>query len=61
MKNPQNEPVLTYQKGSTERIALEKAMSELASTTTDIPLVIGNEKISTNLDKKQVMVRNIYF
>ncbi|VDN83766.1 unnamed protein product [Brugia pahangi] len=55
MKNSQNEPVLTYQKGSTERMALEKAMSEIASTTTNVPLVIGNEKITKNLDKKQVM------
>ncbi|VDO21987.1 Delta-1-pyrroline-5-carboxylate dehydrogenase, mitochondrial precursor, putative [Brugia malayi] len=55
MKNSQNEPVLTYQKGSTERMALEKAMSEIASTTTNVPLVIGNEKIMKNLDKKQVM------
>ncbi|EJD74554.1 1-pyrroline-5-carboxylate dehydrogenase [Loa loa] len=55
MKNPENEPVLTYRKGSTERIALEKAISEIAGTTTNVPLVIGNEKISENLDKKQVM------
>ncbi|MCP9262247.1 Delta-1-pyrroline-5-carboxylate dehydrogenase, mitochondrial [Dirofilaria immitis] len=55
MTNPENEPVLTYQKGSIERIALEKAMSEIAGTTTDVPLVIGNEKILENLDKKQVM------
>lgn len=60
MKSPQNEPVLLYRKGSTERIALEKAISEIAGTTTDIPLVIGNEKILKNLSKKQVMVRSIY-
>lgn len=61
MKNPQNEPVLTYQKGSTERIALEKAISEIAGTITNVPIVIGSEKISKNLDKKQVMVRSIHF
>ncbi|EJW73349.1 delta-1-pyrroline-5-carboxylate dehydrogenase [Wuchereria bancrofti] len=55
MKNSQNEPVLTYQKGSTERMALEKAMSEIAGTTTNVPLVIGTEKITKNLDRKQVM------
>lgn len=59
MKNPQNEPILTYVKGSAERIALEKAISAIAGSITDVPLVIGNERISKNLDKKQVMVGSI--
>lgn len=57
MKKSQNEPVLTYKKGSSERIALEKAISELANTTTDVPLRIGSERIYNNLEEKQVMVR----
>ncbi|VDN04882.1 unnamed protein product [Thelazia callipaeda] len=49
MRNAVNEPVLTYQKGSVERIALEKAVSDIAGAITNVPLVIGKEKIFTNL------------
>ncbi|VDN25863.1 unnamed protein product [Gongylonema pulchrum] len=55
MKQPQNEPVLTYKKGSPERIALEKAVSELAGATAEVPLRIGSEKIYNNLEYNQVM------
>lgn len=56
MKKPTNEPILEYKKGSKEREALEKALEEFANKTTDVPLRIGTEKITRNLDKKQVMV-----
>uniref|UniRef100_A0A914CFX0 Multifunctional fusion protein n=1 Tax=Acrobeloides nanus TaxID=290746 RepID=A0A914CFX0_9BILA len=55
MKKPTNEPILEYKKGSKEREALEKALEEFANKTTDVPLRIGTEKITRNLDKKQVM------
>ncbi|VDK83185.1 unnamed protein product [Onchocerca ochengi] len=45
MRNPENEPVLTYRKGSAERIALEKAMSDIAGTITDVPLPSDHQKI----------------
>lgn len=56
MKKPQNEPVLTYKKGSEERKALDKALAELSSKVTDVPLRIGNEKITNKMERKQVMV-----
>uniref|UniRef100_A0A914ZVL4 Multifunctional fusion protein n=1 Tax=Parascaris univalens TaxID=6257 RepID=A0A914ZVL4_PARUN len=55
MKKPQNEPVLTYKKGSEERKALDKALAELSTKVTDVPLRIGNEKITNKMERKQVM------
>ena len=55
MKKPTNEPILEYKKGSSERQALEKALNEYASKTVDVPLCIGKERITRNLDRKQVM------
>lgn len=56
MKNPVNEPVLQYKKGSVERKALEKALDDLSKNPIDVPLVIGNEKITHNLEHKQINV-----
>lgn len=50
-----NEPVLTYRKGSPERIELEKKLQETANTCEDIPIVIGNEEFRTNQVRCQVM------
>ncbi|XP_015597574.1 delta-1-pyrroline-5-carboxylate dehydrogenase, mitochondrial [Cephus cinctus] len=54
----ENEPVLTYKKGSKERAELEKALDKMAGECEEIPLVIGNEEIKTNLVKYQVMPHN---
>jgi 1-pyrroline-5-carboxylate dehydrogenase len=48
--NPTNEPILDYQPGSSERTALEAALQKLRSKVMDIPMYIGNKKITT--DKK---------
>lgn len=50
-----NEPLLTYEKGSTERKELEKQLKKVASTCEDIPIVIGDEEIRTNSVRCQVM------
>ena len=45
MKNPTNEPVLEYRKGSRERVALEDELNNMYQNITNVPLVIGKEKI----------------
>ncbi|XP_076765603.1 delta-1-Pyrroline-5-carboxylate dehydrogenase 1 isoform X2 [Xylocopa sonorina] len=54
----ENEPVLSYKKGSPERAELEKVLDKMANECEEIPLVIGNEEIKTNLCKYQVMPHN---
>lgn len=54
----ENEPVLSYKKGSREREELEKVLGDMASECEEVPLVIGNEEIKTDLCKYQVMVRD---
>ncbi|CCG81561.1 Delta-1-pyrroline-5-carboxylate dehydrogenase [Taphrina deformans PYCC 5710] len=46
-----NEPMLNYAPGSTERVALEKALADMkAAGTTEVPLVIAGRKVkSTNV------------
>ena len=55
MRKPINEPILEYKKGSEERKALEKALSEYAKNPVDVPLVIGKERISHGLEQKQII------
>jgi hypothetical protein len=45
MKNPVNEPVLEYRKNSKERLALSDELEKLYKNATEVPLVIGEEKI----------------
>lgn len=45
---PVNEPVLSYGKGSSEKIALKKAIAEARSKQIDIPMYIGSEQIHTD-------------
>lgn len=52
----ENEPVLTYEKGSKERAELEKVLDKMAGECEEVPLVIGEEEIKTKLCKHQVMV-----
>lgn len=42
-----NEPVLTYAPGSNEREALKRALDAELSVTSEIPLVIGRERLHT--------------
>lgn len=52
----ENEPILSYEKGSPERAELEKILDTMSNECEEVPLVIGNEEIKTNLYKYQVMV-----
>lgn len=45
---PVNEPVLSYGKGSPEKIALKQAIADARSKQIDVPMYIGNEQIHTN-------------
>jgi uridylate kinase len=57
MKNPLNEPVLSYLKGSQERKALETEMDNLSKNAIEVPIVIGGNKLFRKEDsRKQLMV-----
>ncbi|MCB0530922.1 MAG: L-glutamate gamma-semialdehyde dehydrogenase [Lewinellaceae bacterium] len=45
--NPVNEPVLSYAPNSPEKAALKKALSELKSVQSEIPMFIGGKKVMT--------------
>lgn len=53
----ENEPIFSYKKGSPERAELEKALDEMSSECEEVPLVIGDEEIKSDLCRYQVMVR----
>ncbi len=44
---PQNEPILSYAPGSAERKALQAAIQQLKQKVIDVPMYIGNQKITT--------------
>jgi 1-pyrroline-5-carboxylate dehydrogenase len=44
---PENEPILGYAPGSPEKTALKAALSELAATEIEIPLIIGGQEVRT--------------
>ena len=44
-RKPQNEPILDYKRGSTERKELETAIDQYWNTTTKVPLVINGKKV----------------
>ncbi|MEO6136639.1 MAG: L-glutamate gamma-semialdehyde dehydrogenase [Ginsengibacter sp.] len=44
---PQNEPVLNYAPGSSERALLKKVIKELKSKKVDVPMYIGSEEVRT--------------
>lgn len=46
--HPINEPIKAYGPGSTEKRELKTALSQMKSSSTKIPLVIGGERIFTN-------------
>jgi 1-pyrroline-5-carboxylate dehydrogenase len=54
-REPDNEPVLSYLKGSNERIHLEKELEEQGNKVVDIPLIIGGKEIRTGQTGKIVM------
>lgn len=54
----ENEPILSYKKGSAERKSLEDALKRTASTCEEIPIVIGGKEIRSNKVVHQVMPHN---
>jgi 1-pyrroline-5-carboxylate dehydrogenase len=44
---PTNEPVLSYGKGSKEKLALKAAIKELKATKVDVPMYIGADEVRT--------------
>jgi 1-pyrroline-5-carboxylate dehydrogenase len=44
---PTNEPVLSYGKGSKEKLALKAAIKELKATKIDVPMYIGADEVRT--------------
>jgi len=54
-KEPKNEPVLSYLKGSEERKRLTKELERQANKLIDIPLIIGGKEIRTGKTGKVVM------
>lgn len=54
-KEPRNETVLTYKKGSQERKLLEEELTTQKNMVIDIPLIIGGKEIRTGKTGKVVM------
>jgi len=55
---PANEPVLTYLKGSPERMALEAELERQSGVEIEIPLIIGGKEVYTNNCGTVVMPHN---
>ncbi|MBS1681955.1 MAG: L-glutamate gamma-semialdehyde dehydrogenase [Bacteroidetes bacterium] len=49
---PKNEPVLSYEPGTKERVALKKALEEARSTELDVPMYIGGDEVRTGNKKR---------
>ena len=52
----QNEPILEFKPGSSERAAVEKCLSEIESKTEEVPIMIGDEAVWTDNIKYQACV-----
>ncbi len=55
---PKNEPILSYEPGSKDRVALEKELKNLSESVMDIPLIIGGKEVRTGVTGKVVMPHN---
>jgi len=55
---PQNEQVMSYEKGSPERMAVEKELMHLSTTITEIPLIINGKEVHTKKKGNVVMPHN---
>ncbi len=53
-REPKNEPVLLYKKGSPERLLLEAELKRQSNKIVDIPLIIGGKEIRTGKTGKVV-------
>ncbi|MFO0571132.1 MAG: L-glutamate gamma-semialdehyde dehydrogenase [Polyangiaceae bacterium] len=52
---PVNEPVLSYAPGTPERAQIKKQLDAMASSTLDIPLIIGGKEVRTGKQSNAVM------
>lgn len=55
LKPPVNEPILEYLEGSPERKALLSSLQKMSASAAQIPIVIGNDEITTCEINNQVM------
>ncbi|MDF1560371.1 MAG: L-glutamate gamma-semialdehyde dehydrogenase [Bacteroidales bacterium] len=55
IQKPDNEPLLTYAAGTTERAALEEELKRISSETVEIPLIINGKPVKTGQTGKVVM------
>jgi 1-pyrroline-5-carboxylate dehydrogenase len=55
IKQPCNEPVLSYKSGSPERELLTKELDRMTSEKIDVPLIIGGKEIRTGNTEPMVM------
>ncbi|MEQ1730672.1 MAG: L-glutamate gamma-semialdehyde dehydrogenase [Vicinamibacterales bacterium] len=55
VSTPVNEPIRAYAPGSAERASLKSALDRMASTSIDIPIVIGGKEIRTGNTASAVM------
>ncbi len=55
IQNPDNEPLMSYAPGCTERAELEKELKRISSETIEIPLIIGGKPVKTGKLGKVVM------
>ncbi len=44
---PENEPIKNYSPGSPEKSSLKSKITEMKSTTVEIPVIIGGQEIKT--------------
>ena len=56
--SPENEPILQYRKGSSEREQILAELNRQSNQVIDIPLIIGGKEIRTGNTGKVVMPHN---
>ncbi len=56
--SPQNEPILQFEKGSTERKQIQIELKRISNEEIEIPIIIGGKEIRTGKTSKIVMPHN---
>jgi 1-pyrroline-5-carboxylate dehydrogenase len=55
LPEPTNEPILSYNPGSIERIELKRKLEEFSDSTIEIPLIIGGKEVKTGNTGRCIM------
>jgi len=55
---PANEPILQYEKGSVERLEIEKEIARMGNEVIEIPVIIGGKEIKTGKTVEVTMPHN---